>query len=339
MIKIYTDKTFINQDYRKIIFPLLFDLCYAMNKTLLKKYTIVDTIHESDVVIVPVEIGYFYTVRKQKWLYDFIDDANKLRKNVWVYTAGDFGITLIKDVYTFRLGGFESKFDAKTFILPAFISDPYLEMEKKFIPVIKSKHPKIGFVGHANGSFFKWGKEFLIYGYYNLQRISRKIFSDYQSFYPSSIRRFNFLMALKKNSLIETDFILRDKYRAGVSNELERKQTTKAFFDNIYDNPYTFCLRGAGNFSVRLYETLAMGRIPLVIDTDFRLPLNHKIIWNNHCVIVSENNYMAELIDFHKTITDDEFIQMQINNRSLWLNHLNREAYFAEIHSVFKELV
>jgi hypothetical protein len=339
MIKIYTDKTFITQDYRKIIFPLLFDLCYAMNETLRKKYTLVDTILESDVVIVPVEIGYFYSVKKQQWLHDFIDEANELKKKVWVYTAGDFGITLNKDVYTFRLGGFASKFDVKTFILPAFISDPYLEMEKKFIPVIKSKHPKIGFVGHANGSFFKWGKEFLIYGYYNLQRISRKIFSDYQSFYPSSIRRFNFLLALQKNSLIETDFILRDKYRAGVSSELERKQTTKAFFDNIYDNPYTFCLRGAGNFSVRLYETLAMGRIPLVVYTDFRLPLNHKISWENHCVIVSENNLMTELIDFHESITDVEFIQMQINNRNLWLNHLSREAYFIEIQTIFKELI
>ena len=339
MIKIYTDKTFITQDYRKIIFPLLFDLCFVMNENILKKYILVESILESDVVIVPVEICYFYRTKKQQWLFDFIDEVNTFKKKVWVYTAGDFGITLKKEVYTFRLGGFESKFDEKTFILPAFIIDPYIELKKEFIPIKKCEYPKIGFVGHANGSFIKWSKEFLIYVYHNFKRAAKKDFSDYQSFYPSSVGRFNLLMAITKNDLIVSDFILRDKYRAGVSSELERKQTAKTFFENIFDSPYTFCLRGAGNFSVRLYETLAIGRIPVIVYTDFRLPLNHKIIWEKHCVIVSENNLVEKLINFHKNITEDEFVQMQIDNRNLWLNHCNREAYFTEIYSVFKMLV
>jgi hypothetical protein len=55
----------------------------------------------------------------------------------------------------------------------------------------------------------------------------------------------------------------------------------------------------------------------------------------NHCVIASENNFIEELIDFHKNITEDKFVQLQINNRNLWLNYLSREAYFSEIHSIF----
>ena len=135
--------------------------------------------------------------------------------------------------------------------------------------------------------------------------------------------------------IFKTNFIFRTQYRAGANDTELRKITSKDFFENINANAYTFCLRGAGNFSVRFYETLAMGRIPLVIDTDFRLPLEDLISWENHCIIAAAHNFKQKLIDFHIKITEEDFEQMQINNRKLWINHLNREAYFTEIHSVF----
>ena len=82
-----------------------------------------------------------------------------------------------------------------------------------------------------------------------------------------------------------------------------------------------------------------MGRIPVVVYTDFRLPLAQRISWENHCVIVSEQNYVTDFISFHKRINQIEFEQMQINNRKLWLNLLTREAFFIEIHTIFKELI
>lgn len=325
--------------YRSKVFPLLFDLCYIKNKVLLEKYNLVDSIEEADVAIVPVEIGYFLKKGRSQWLFDFIAEANLKNKKVWIYTAGDTGITLNKFVYTFRLGGFSTNFDDKTFVLPSFIMDPYDKLEKKFKPIVKEKLPKIGFVGHANGSIFKYGKEFFIYIYHNIKRFSKHVFTDYQSFYPSSSKRYVFLKALEKNKNIETDFIFRKKYRAGIKTEEEKQRTTLEFLENIYDLPYTFCMRGAGNFSVRLYETLAMGRIPLVIDTDIRLPLSNSIPWEKHCLIASENNFMDELIRFHSNIDSKYFEQMQINNRNLWLNSLTREAYFENIYIAFKSLL
>lgn len=339
MIKIYTDTSFITPQFRGMIFPLLFDLCYINNLVLLQKYTIVNTIEESDVVIVPVAIGYFFENNKSQWLYDFIDKGNSANKKVWVYAAGDFGITLNAAVYTFRLSGFDTKLDNKTFILPSFIMDPYTVLKTAFKPTAKKVLPTIGFVGHANGSFFKYGKEFLIYLNHNAKRIMNRVFNDYQPFYPSGSKRFEFLSALENNKHIKTNFIFRKKYRAGAKTEEEKKKTTLEFFENIYDNPYIFCLRGAGNFSVRLYETIAMGRIPFIIDTDIWLPLNDIISWQKHCIIASEKDFMDKLIHFHKNISESDFEQMQINNRNLWLNYLNRDAYFNWIHIIFKEIV
>jgi hypothetical protein len=79
-----------------------------------------------------------------------------------------------------------------------------------------------------------------------------------------------------------------------------------------------------------------MGRIPVLIDTDVRLPLEGVINWKNHCVITSEKEVEATLIDFHHYIKAEDFEQMQIKNRSLWLNYLRRDQYFTHLYSVFK---
>jgi hypothetical protein len=337
MIKVYTDLSFITPEYRKMIFPLLFDLCYSTSVSLLELYQIVNNVNEADIVIVPVDIAYFFENDKRQWLYDFIAKGNASNKPVWVYSAGDRGISLSADVYTFRLSGFHNKLNEKTFILPSFIIDPLIILKKEFKPIPKPILPSIGFVGHANGSAIKWFKEFSAFLYHNLKRTGKLILDDYQSFYPSSIKRYQFLMILKENDQIKTDFIFRKKYRAGVKNEEEKIKTSFEFFENIFGNPYVFCPRGAGNFSVRFYETLAMGRIPVIIDTDIRLPLGEVVNWNNHCIIATENNFANKLIDFHSTINEHDFEQMQVNNRNLWLDHLNRDTYFSHIYSTFKD--
>lgn len=338
MIKIYTDASFITPQYRKIIFPLLLDLCYNNNLNLLKIYQLVNTIEEADVVIVPVQLAYFIENSKLKWLYLFIDHANILKKKVWVYSSGDFGITLNAEVYTFRFGGFNSKLDNKTFIVPAFITDPYQLLQRNFTPIAKRSRATIGFVGNAHYSLIKWCKEFFFYLYHNSKRISNQTSEDYQPFYPSSIKRYQFLQALEKNNYIQSNFIFRKQYRAGAKTEARKKQTALEFFENIAENPYVFCLRGAGNFSIRLYETLAMGRIPFLIDTDVRLPVPNCISWEKHIVMANEYNFMETLINFHKNISEEDFKQIQINNRNLWLNYLNRESYFTEIYTIFKDL-
>ena len=38
-------------------------------------------------------------------------------------------------------------------------------------------------------------------------------------------------------------------------------------------------MRGAGNFSIRLFETLAAGRVPVIVDTDLALPCADVVDW------------------------------------------------------------
>lgn len=337
MLKIFTDINFLTEAHRRIIFPLLFDLHYLQNKKLLNFYQLVDAMEDAAIVVVPVDIGYFYKNKKVPELLAFINKAVQLKKKVWVYSAGDIGISLnMMEVFTFRLGGFHSKLSPNTYVMPSFTNDPYRFLNEEFKPLPKDSHPSVGFVGHASGTYANLFKAFLIYIYQQIRRMLKMDFMDGQSFYPSGFKRYGFLSLLKKNKNIQENFIFRTKYRAGVKTEEERRKTTLEFFQNIKNNPYIFCLRGGGNFSVRFYETLSMGRIPFVIDTDFRLPLAGTINWEKHCIIASEKNFMEKLIHFHENIAEQDFEQMQINNRNLWLDSLTRDNYFIQIYAVFK---
>lgn len=339
MLKIYTDQLFLTPENRRCVFPLLFDLCYTKNHRLLERFELMTQMEEAEVVIVPLDISEYFQKKQQKLLFDYIDKAIALHKKVWVYTAGDYGLTLNKSVYTFRLSGFNSKFDANTFILPSFIEDPYATIQNQFQPISKEALPKIGFVGHASNSWTKWVKEVLVFLLHNYKRLNKVLFTDYQDFYPSSIKRYKYLSLLQKNNQIETDFVFRNQYRAGVKTAQDKQKTTRDFFKNIATNPYTFCLRGAGNYSVRFYETLAMGRIPFVIDTDFRLPLEGIVDWEEHCILASDTNICEALIAFHQKTSSEDFEKMQVNNRNLWLQLLNRESYFITLSTLFNEKI
>ena len=76
------------------------------------------------------------------------------------------------------------------------------------------------------------------------------------------------------------------------------------FYENMVSSDYIVCVRGGGNFSVRLYETLAMGRIPIFINTDCLLPLNKSIDWKKHVVWIERED-----IDTYCNPGDSVFIR------------------------------
>ncbi|WP_372758032.1 exostosin family protein [Mariniflexile sp.] len=336
MIKIYTDYTFLNKKYRRQIFPLLLDLHFLKDNTLLEYFELVDNISESDVVVFPINYVQFLSHRKE--LNNLLLLSKKNDKPIWLYTGGDYGLTTyIANSYVFRLGGFDSKLDKKTFIMPSFINDPYFtHLKAEFKPIKKEEKPSIGFVGHAQSGILKYIKEYINFLKYTINRTFKFILADKQSFYPSSIKRAYYLDKLRKSEFVNTEFMMCKQYRDGVKTEEDKIKSAQIFYNNIYNNAYTFCLRGVGNFSVRFYETLATGRIPILIDTDCRLPLENIIDWSKHCVIINKNDSLEEqILSFHNKLSNLEFVKLQELNRELWLNFLRRDSYYKLIYQEF----
>lgn len=338
MLKLYTNTDFLTEAYRRKVFPLLFDLVFKQNKKLLNKYSIVANIKDANVVVLPIDYAAF--LKHSRPFLELLKAAKATKLPVWIYTAGDYGFTnYIPNSYTFRLGGFDSKMDKNTYVLPSFINDPYISVLARDFSVLKKQSkPSIGFVGHAQSGVLKYLKEYTNHLKYQLKRKFNQLLADKQTFYPSSVKRANYLKILAVNEGLDTSFILRNKYRAGSHNVESQQETTLQFYDNLFNNAYTFCIRGVGNFSVRFFETLAVGRIPILLNTDCRLPLPNQIDWTKHCLILDASSNIKisdQILEFHNRLTEMEFENIQCSNRNLWLNTLQRDAYFLEIYHQF----
>jgi hypothetical protein len=338
MIKLYTDTNFLNETYRKKVFPLLFDIHFLKNKQLLNYYNIVDRVDDCNIIVFPIDYVSFLRFKEA---FGKLQKASKIyNKPIWIYTAGDYGFTnYIKNSYTFRLGGFKSKLTEETFILPSFINDPYTNhLTSNFLTNKREEFPTIGFVGHAQTGLKKYLKELINHLKYWVKRNCHMLLADAQPFYPSSIKRAYYLSVLQKSKFLKTDFILRKKYRAGIQNEETKLKSSQEFYNNIFNNAYTFCSRGVGNFSVRLYEVLAVGRIPILLNTDCKLPLEGEIDWKKHCIILdlkSKISLEKQILNFHNDTSEASFETIQKNNRLLWETHLRRPEYFIKIHDIF----
>jgi len=127
------------------------------------------------------------------------------------------------------------------------------------------------------------------------------------------------------------DFFLKDGW--GPTCNADKLQ----FYKNISDNLYCLCVRGGGNFSFRLGETLMMGRIPILIDTEYILPFVNEIPWDTNCVRIKPENFhrISEVIqEYHDSHTEDELITIQKENRDIWENYFLPKNSYRKIDSL-----
>jgi hypothetical protein len=191
--------------------------------------------------------------------------------------------------------------------------------------------PVIGFCGQANGAVWNAVKEIGSTFVRNSRTYLGSSNEEPQQLLSTSYLRAAVLNSLQQDEGLNTNFILRKKYRAGVKEQKDTHQTTLEFYDNLRDSDYVLCVRGAGNFSVRFYEALAMGRIPVLIDTDCALPLEDTIDWKKHVVWVQykDQHQVAEWVRaFHQRLSAQDFQDLQWANRKLWEEKLILGGFF-----------
>ena len=107
-------------------------------------------------------------------------------------------------------------------------------------------------------------------------------------------------------------------------------------------NDYTFCYRGAANYSLRFYESLCLGRIPLFINTDCKLPFEDQINWRDICiwVDVSELSRIGDIImTFHHSMTKNKFIEKQVYCRELWLKYFSKQGFYSQFQIYLKDKI
>jgi hypothetical protein len=134
---------------------------------------------------------------------------------------------------------------------------------------------------------------------------------------------------LKLDPRVKMNFIRRKGFSGGCD-----EATRREYLFNMVESDYALVIRGAGNFSYRLYEVMSCGRIPVFIDTDCVLPFDGILDWKKYCVWVDASDVVTlgdKILEFHEKISATEFEEMQLSIRRIYEEWLCPTGYFKNI--------
>jgi hypothetical protein len=270
-------------------------------------FSLMDKLDQADIAVLPMTWNYYRKHGQVEKALAFIHAARRACRPVLSYVSGDEGVAVppeCEDVYVVRLSGCRSRRRKRQVAQPVFFDDPatiYPGLISYDRPSKSGGLPSVGFCGQASFHILKlaWDE---LRGIFRHAAYGLGVrLEEPQPLYPPVLLRARALRILRRSPLVDTQFIVRSRYRAGTIEPVSRERTSQEFYENIGHTDYTLCLRGGGNFSKRFYETMAMGRIPVLVDTDCLLPFDSILPWDSYIVRVLD----VDLACLAKRVADD----------------------------------
>jgi hypothetical protein len=265
----------------------------------------------------------------------FVAVCRDAGKTPVIFHGADSTEPLPVDATVFRTSLLRSQRRANEFALPAWSEDFLVRyFDGRLRPRPKRTRPVVSFCGNTSVAPSKaWTRT--VRRLLGDSRTTRGLAGDHP--------RTRALRAVDRDRRIEANFLLRDgfwaeRFRDGAL----LSQARYAYVQNMLESDYVLCVRGIGNFSYRLYETLCMGRIPVFVDTNCVLPLDFDIEWRDYCVWVGESNIDRigdRVLEFHESLSDAEFEERQRVCRHLWETHISPQGFFSSFHRHFGDNV
>jgi exostosin family protein len=338
MKNIYLPKLLQNVSYIPILYP---QLGIQSKKTSLYQenfigfnepfFNIVDQINDADFIIIPHEYILLKKINK-KYLDKLQKISEEFKIPLILYVAGDFNEEIdMPNTLILRASKETKKLKKGEFIMPSLVDD--LSPEGGFEPLNKKAIvPIIGFCGWASFNsyslFFRAVVKNLVRGMRNI--VTRGYF--YGPDRNGVFFRKKILRKLSMSKLIKSNFITRTSFGKNKNTiNIDPKIAREEFIKNIKESDFSLAVRGYGNFSIRFYEILSAGRIPIFIDTDSPLPLENVIDYSKIMLRIDyrDINKLDQIIsDFYNNITDDEFVGMQKEARSIYKKYLRAKSFY-----------
>lgn len=299
-------------------------------------FQIVENLAQADLAVLPMTWNHYLGRRELNRAGQFVAAARRAARPVLSYVSGDEGVTVpaeFDDVYVVRSGGFRSRKRQHQMAQPVFFEDPlkqYPELQSCERPIGTEERARVGFCGQASRSALKLGSDVVRRCFRNIQYYLGFRPEEPQPVYPHALLRSRAMDLLAKSPLVGTHFIGRARYRGGATNAETRERTTREFYENIAGTDYTLCVRGAGNFSKRFYETLAMGRIPVLVDTDCLLPFEPDLPWDEYIVKVCAKELGSlprRIADHFAGSTKADLAEQKRKCREIWSHWLSFGGY------------
>tara|TARA_B100000073_G_scaffold5672_1_gene4891 strand:- start:526 stop:1332 length:807 start_codon:yes stop_codon:yes gene_type:complete len=131
-----------------------------------------------------------------------------------------------------------------------------------------------------------------------------------------------------ENKYIKTKFIIREKFWGGKPHDTE---LIKDFEDNMLNSHFNICNRGNGNFSMRFYQTLSFGRIPVLLNTDMKLPFEEEIKWNDIIILGdTEEELVTKVLSYWN---NRNILKMQIKCKEIYDKYFSNTNFLDKVLS------
>jgi len=295
----------------------------------------VTSLKKCDLAVLPFDYGHVLQgKRSRSEVIDAVKIANRQGKKTLIFCWHDSSepLNLPSDALVYRTALDRSRRGASEFCMPTFSED---FVEKYFANELPTRNwavvPTVSFCGRVSPELSPQMKTRAFFR--NLKaRITRPARK-----YPYGKVRLKALKLLERSPSISTRFVVYSSFWGGLgdaalsANVDKRVLSRQTYVNNLCSGDYNLCIRGAGNFSMRLYETLCLGRIPIILDTDSVFPFDELVDWSRLGILVPEKllSHLPSIIcDFHMSLNEERFRSLQIKCREFWQNSLSPHGFF-----------
>jgi hypothetical protein len=302
------------------------------------------TLAECNLVMPAYYVNDYYKQNQEAVLIEHNAKAASHNKLTICWTKGDLEITPpLENFHLFRNGGYLSRNKGNDFVFPPFFADPIDKFlgGEVLIHQQKTEKPIVGFCGQGKATIGKWIIDIARNTTRSFKKKIGKWPFDLEVNTSTTVERSRMLDCMERSNKVVANFIRHTKYRAGVRTKEEKEKSSQPYFKNIQESQYILCYRGAGNFSLRLYETLACGRIPLIVLSDNNLPYPTLINWKQFPVIDKEDvkNIDQFLARYHASLSNDQFIQLQKSARKIFVDHISYTGFMTTFMKQYFDLL
>jgi hypothetical protein len=303
----------------------------------------------SNIAFFPYEVSrYSVSPERLQEIQDFIDLQSKIGRRTVLLLAHDYDRPMSKwlngNPIVFRYS-MSKVFDyVDEYIIPPKV-DSFRETFN-FVNVLPwNSTPRITFMGWS--AFVYWSE--------NLENEQQEVLQKLKL--KSSVKAsplifptpFNTGVILRKRAMdiiqndprIDCNFVINDRY---FYQHDQSTQTNKRdeYLESIRDTHYVLTIRGSGNYSIRLFETFAAGRIPVMIDSKQHLPFEDLIPWKEIGVWVpfEEFERISDYIcEFHNKIGESGFLAATQRLSQTFEEFLSRDATLVQIEKILERYI
>lgn len=296
-------------------------------------FTLVENYEDADIVLVPQPIRRV-TPAIRAYLDVQVAAARAAGKPVVVFTRGDLSHDVfVPDVVLCKGSQYGYLRQPNEIIVPPLVED----LGEQFGVHLreKSNTPVVSFCGWAG---FASHSAYVKYQMKNLLLSLRKLITRdaHLEVHRKGIYfRRAAMRALADSPRVQTHFIIRQTFSASKKTiSMDPVVARKEYVDSMINSDFVLAPKGDGNFSVRFYEALALGRVPILIDTDCVLPREDVIDYESVILRVpyTELHTLPDHVaDYYASHTPESWRARQERARELFPTQLRYDRFMSAL--------